>query len=99
MASRPQVLGDAPPSAADKDAIRVGYPTEFDLFTAGDVAGAAGDFQKLVAQSGALPVTEGLMLGRLMRLCLPGLVDAQYADCDAEITEYLGRHATSDQAG
>ena len=33
-------------------------------------------FQTLVAQAGRLPITEGLMLGRLMRLCLPGLNDA-----------------------
>ena len=83
------VLGDAPPSAAERDAIQVVYPAEFDLFTAGDVAGAAGDFQALVANAGALPVTEGLMLSRLMRLCLPGLSDAQYADCDDGDLGYL----------
>ena len=29
---------------------------------------------------------------RLMRLCLPGLSDAQYAECDAEIETYLAVH-------
>ena len=29
------------------------------------------------------------MLSRLMRLCLPGLNDPQYARCDAEIEDYL----------
>ncbi|MCA1685984.1 MAG: hypothetical protein LC745_08380, partial [Planctomycetia bacterium] len=94
-----QVLGDAPPSAAEKDEIRIVYPAEFDLYTAGDVAGAAGDFQSLVANAGALPVTEGHMLSRLMRLCLPGLGDAQYADCDEEISRYLAQHRGSGQSG
>ncbi len=83
------VLGDAPPSAAEKEAIQIVYPAEFDLYTASDVAAAAGDFQSLAANAGALPVTEGHMLSRLMRLCLPGLSDAQYAVCDDEIAGYL----------
>ena len=74
-------------------AVRVAYPTEFDLFTAGDMARATGNFQALLADSGALPVTEGLMLSRLMRLCLPGLGDGQYATCDAELRDFLeARH-------
>ena len=78
---------------AVNDEVRVAYPTEFDLFTAGDMARATGNFQALLADSGALPLTEGLMLSRLMRLCLPGLGDAQYAECDAEMRAFLAdRH-------
>ena len=33
------------------------------------------------------------MLSRLMRLCLPGLGDTQYAECDAELKAYLARQA------
>ena len=69
--------------------VRIAYPTEFDLFTAGDLARATANFQALLADSGALPITEGLMLSRLMRLCLPGLGDGQYADCDAELQAFL----------
>ncbi len=73
--------------------VRIAYPTEFDLYTAGDMARATGNFQALLADSGALPVTEGLMLARLMRLCLPGLGDGQYATCDAELQAFLAsRH-------
>ncbi len=75
------------------NAVRIAYPTEFDLFTAGDMARATANFQALLADSGALPITEGLMLSRLMRLCLPGLGDGQYADSDAELQAFLaGRH-------
>jgi hypothetical protein len=93
------VSSDGPPARADLDAVEVVYPTEFDLFTAGDVAAAAADFQSLVANSGALPITEGLMLSRLMRLCLPGMSDAQYARCDAEIAADLARRARDARGG
>jgi len=80
------VLDDGP---TDSGSILIIYPTEFDLFTAGDMATATGSFQQLVAGAGALPFIEGLMLGKLMRLCLPGLGDVQYAQCDAELLAYL----------
>ena len=76
--------------AAEPSAIEVVYPTEFDLFTAGDVAGADGRASSRSSPApGPCPITEGLMLGRLMRLCLPGLGDAAVRRCDAEIEAYL----------
>ena len=83
------VLFDGHPPDSETRSIEINYPTEFDLFTAADVASAAADFQSLVAKAGALPLTEALMLSRLVRLCLPGLSDAQYASCDAEIASHL----------
>ena len=80
------VLDDRP---TDLGSILIIYPTEFDLFTASDMATATGSFQQLADNAGALPFIEGLMLGRLMRLCLPGLGDIQYAQCDAELKAYL----------
>ncbi len=85
------VLDDEPPTPAELVGVRVAYPTEFDLFTAGDMARATANFQGLLADAGALPITEGLMLARLMRLCLPGLGDLQYAESDAELKAYLTR--------
>ena len=83
------VLGDGVPEPGAMAEVEVIYPTEFDLYTAGDMADATANFQALAANAGALPTIEGLMLGRLMRLCLPGLSDAQYAVCDAEIAAHL----------
>jgi hypothetical protein len=91
------VLGDGLDDEAARAAVEVVYPTEFDLFTAGDVASSASDFQALAANAGALPLTEGLMLSRLMRLCLPGMSDAQYAECDAEILHYLACRDREDE--
>jgi hypothetical protein len=73
----------------DPEPILIHYPTEFDLFTASDMATSTASFQELVAAAGALPFIEGLMLAKLMRLCLPGLGDTQYAQADAELTGYL----------
>ncbi len=89
------VLGDGRQAGGDGPPVEVDYPAEFDLFTAGDVAAALADFQNLVRNAGALPATEGLMLGRLMRLCLPGLNDAQYALSDAEIAARLATPAAT----
>ena len=80
------VLGDG---RVEPGPILVLYPTEFDLFSAADMATSTASFQQLIAGSGALPFVEGLMLGKLMRLCLPGLADAQYAQGDAELAAYL----------
>lgn len=84
-----RVLGDGVIEADDLESIQVVYPTDFDLFSASDVAAATSEFQAILARAGALPATEGMMLDRLMRLCLPGLSDAQYALFHSEIAAYL----------
>lgn len=83
------VLGDGAVDSHESESIQVNYPTDFDLFSASDVATATAEFQAILARAGALPTTEGLLLGRLMRLCLPGLTDAQYSLLESEITAYL----------
>ena len=76
------VLNDGDPGMVE---FTVRYPADFDLFTASDVASSTAEFQSLAARAGALPEIEGRMLSRLVRLCLPGLGDDEYAKCDAEI--------------
>jgi hypothetical protein len=88
------VLHDGAPPEDDARSVAIAYPAEFDLYTASDVAGATADFQEVAARAGALPATEALMLGRLMRLCLPGFGDAQYAACEREIVDYLARKSS-----
>ncbi len=89
------VLGDGEASLPSTCELVINYPGEFDLFTAGDVASSTADFQTLVSRAGALPRTESLMLSRMVRLCLPGLSDAQYAECDVEIGAYLARRTAN----
>jgi hypothetical protein len=83
------VLGDGPTEPTTLATIEVVYPAEFDLYTADAVARASADFQAIAARAGGLPRCEALMLARLLRLCLPGLSDPQYAECEGEINQYL----------
>ena len=69
--------------------IRIEYPSEFDLLTTSELADATRGFQRILIESGRLPMTEGLLLSRLLRLCMPGLADDMYLKCDQEIQEYL----------
>ena len=89
------VLTDGEPVGIE---FTIHYPADFDLFTAGDVASSTAEFQSLVARAGALPGIEGRMLSRLVRLCLPGLGDGEYAECDAEILAYLAVRAITQPA-
>lgn len=93
------VLGDGWPRVADRSQIQVIYPADFDLFTASDVANVTTQFQGIVERAGTLPTTEGLMLSRLVRLCLPGLNDAQYANCDRELATYLAARGQRGELG
>lgn len=88
------VISDGLMSDREEDRVEITYPAEFDLYTAGDVASASADFQSIAARAGMLPATEGHLLGRLMRLCLPGLSDAQYSVCDQEIKNHVRKQLT-----
>lgn len=93
------VLTDGDSEPGIPPAVEIVYPTEFDLYTSTDVARATADFQALAAKSGALPICEGLMLSRMLRLCLPGLGDAHYARCEEEIREYVKEQASRRASG
>jgi hypothetical protein len=94
-----RVIWDGEPAAGLIARLGVEYPADFDLFTASDVAAAAVEFQTIVDRAGALPRVEGLILGRLLRLCMPGMADAQYAECDREIGVYLSNRMISPRQG
>jgi hypothetical protein len=94
-----EVLGDGRDQVWDTIPTQIVYPADFDLFTASDVANVTAEFQAIVQRAGNLPTTEGLMLSRLVRLCLPGLNDSQFATCDREIVAYLGSRTREDSPG
>jgi hypothetical protein len=89
------ILHEGETDAIEKDlsVVRIDYPSEFDLLTTTDLAAATREFQKIVNAAGRLPATEGLLLSRLVRLCMPGLSDDRYAECDDEIRNYLSGKA------
>ncbi|MDR3622793.1 MAG: hypothetical protein P4L85_25795 [Paludisphaera borealis] len=83
------VLGDGAVSTDDREAVRVQYPTAFDLSTGEELARTVGQFQAILAAAGNAPETESELLSRLIRLMLPGLDDQDYTRFDAEIDAYL----------
>ena len=92
------VLTDGNPSDADIDAIKIAYPTEFDLFTAKDLADATTEFQAILSLAGEAPETEFALLSRLTRLMLPGLDDEMYKAFDDELEQVLEGKAQQRQA-
>lgn len=90
------VLNEGQSSKIEKDlrVVRIEYPSEFDLLTTSELAEATRTFQKIVEEAGRLPKTESLLLSRLLRLCMPGLSDEKYLECDTEIKSYLHKRAT-----
>ena len=83
------VMGAAP-THEERAAVRVQYPSSFDLFTGEELARTVGQFQAILGAAGHAPKTEREMLGKLIRVMLPGLDDSDYGEFDAEIEAYLG---------
>jgi hypothetical protein len=83
------VMG-SPLTAEERAAFRVQYPASFDLFTGEELARTMGQFQSILGAAGNAPRTEREMLGKLVRVMLPGLDDSDYGEFDAEIEVYLG---------
>lgn len=90
--------GESVPVEKALSVVRVEYPGEFDLLTSSEFADATTGFQRIVRSAGSLPKTESMLLSKLLRLCMPGLTDARYAECDAEIQEYLKMKARNRNA-
>jgi hypothetical protein len=65
--------------------VKVVYPTEFDLFTAEDLAQTIQDLQGVLALAGAAPFTEAELTTRMVLLRLPGLDEAGQQKVRAEI--------------
>ncbi|MBI1325034.1 hypothetical protein GC170_17865 [bacterium] len=94
------VLHDGEDATVEKDmsVVRVEYPSEFDLLTSAEFADATLGFQRIVRSAGFLPKTESLLLSKLLRLCMPGLSDERYSECDMEIREFLNAKARNRNA-
>ncbi|WP_337174799.1 hypothetical protein [Paludisphaera sp.] len=80
----------APLTTEERAAVRVQYPSSFDLFTGEELARTVGQFQAILGAAGHAPRTEREMLGKLVRVMLPGLDDSDYGEFDTEIEAYLG---------
>jgi hypothetical protein len=83
------VLDNGKPAGGPQPRVKIHYPSQFDLFSAEELAATIGQFQSILAAGGNAPQTEGQLLRRLIRLLLPGLQDTDYARFDAEIDDHL----------
>lgn len=83
------VIHDGRAEAAQSGAVKVNYPSQFDLATAEELSGAVAEFQSVVAGAGSLPETECELLTRLVRLMIPGLDDGAYSRFDNEIKAHV----------
>ncbi len=82
--------GASDPWVPVKD-IDIVYPSNFDLYTASDVAVAASDFFNLAAMTGnkGLEDAEKSILKRHIRLVMPAQTDAVYRQYDADIDAFI----------
>ena len=79
--------GPVPPEVLAK--VTITYPSEFDLFTASDLAALCRDLQGIAALSGALPVAEIELITRLILAGLPGLPDQVQEKVRKEVEQYV----------
>lgn len=70
---------------AERQQIKIDYPTRFQLFGATELLAIYQQFQMVVSASGALPMTEAVLLRAIIRSALPGLDDATYEAIEKEI--------------
>jgi hypothetical protein len=93
------VQDDRSPTPQELDGVRIVYPTEFDLYSALDLASVITEFQGILSASGETPDTEFQMLFRLVQLILPGLDDQTYQRMRDELKAYLLSRARASGAG
>ncbi len=74
-----------PPTAADRDAISVGYPARFDLNDAASLIDGTTKLQLVLASCGNAPNTERELIQATIRQLLLGLDDDEYRELDDEI--------------
>jgi hypothetical protein len=73
------------PTAEDRDLIRVGYPSRFELHGAADLIDGTARLQQVLGACGNAPNTERQLIQATIRQLLLGLQDREYATLDQEI--------------
>ena len=79
------VTRDKPPTLADRDAIKVCYPSRFDLRDASDLIEGTARLQLVLEACGNAPNTERELIQATIRQLLLGLDDDEYKLLDDEI--------------
>jgi hypothetical protein len=77
----------------ERDAIRVVYPSRFELFSASELIDGFTRLQASFKSAGTAPKTEALGYKSIIRQLLLGLPDAEYTSLDEEIDQVLKEKA------
>jgi len=78
-------LRSKPPTPADQEAIKVVYPSRFELYSADELLLGGQQLQKMLVSAGEAPETEAVLIKSIVhQLCL-GLSDQTYTTLDTEI--------------
>lgn len=88
------VLRDKPLDRAERDQIKVTYPSKFEIFAASEMTASLLTLQQAIAGAGHAPQTEGEILKTIVHQTLLGLTDETYATLDAEIELLVATQAT-----
>jgi hypothetical protein len=83
------VEGNGVVDEADKAAIEICYPKDFDLFGPEELAALISDWYSSCEGAGAMPVVEARMLKKLLRLILLGEPDENFTVFDKQIDMYV----------
>jgi len=73
------------PKPMDVEAIKIHYPTSFDLMSADELADIINKYQLLISRAGNSPLVEKALIGRLVKEALRGLADDEYEEMNKEI--------------
>jgi hypothetical protein len=87
------VLSNGEVTPEELDAVKIVYPTEFDLFTAQDLALILQDLQGIAALAGALPFAETELIVRMVLSSLPGLSEEGQKEIRKEVETYVDAYA------
>ena len=79
------VLFDGKPPRDAEEAVKIAYPTVFNLYAADELAAIVTDLQGILAASGEAPETETMLVCEILRKALPGRDDETYEGLDEEI--------------
>lgn len=83
-----------PITPADREAIKVVYPSRFELFSAAELTDGLTKLQAVVMAAGELPEAEAIGIKSIQRQLFLGLTDKDYARLDKEVDDSMKAKAT-----
>ena len=78
---------------AEREQIRVVYPSRFELYSAEELTESMTKLQHVLKNAGEIPQVEGMAIRSIVRQLLLGLTDSEYQTLDDEIDTVLATKA------